>query len=44
VAAKFEIMNRVVDAVGLPVGRGRREAARELIELLGLASFPHAQV
>ncbi|MFN2506800.1 MAG: hypothetical protein ABR540_21740 [Acidimicrobiales bacterium] len=43
VAANFEIMNRVVDAVGLPVGRGRREAARELIELLGLVSFPHGQ-
>ncbi|MCA1691753.1 MAG: hypothetical protein LC733_05965 [Actinobacteria bacterium] len=42
VAANFEIMNRVVDAVGLPVGRHRREEEREVIELLGLSAFPHA--
>jgi len=42
VAANFEIMNRVVDAVGLPVGRKRREDEAELIDLLGLGAFPHA--
>lgn len=42
VAANFEIMNRVVDAVGLPIGRRRQESERELIELLGLGTFPHA--
>lgn len=42
VAANFEIMNRVVDAVGLPVGRHRRETERDLIDVLGLAAFPHA--
>lgn len=42
VAANFEIMNRVVDAVGLPIGRKRREDDAALIELLGLDVFPHA--
>jgi hypothetical protein len=42
VAANFEIMNRVVDAVGLPIGRHQRESQRDLIELLGLSAFPHA--
>lgn len=43
VAANFEIMNRVVDAVGLPIGARRREDARPTIELLGLDSLPHAR-
>lgn len=43
VAANFEIMNRVVDAVGLPVGRHRMDVERELVEMLGLRSFPHAE-
>lgn len=42
VAANFEIMNRVVDAVGLPIGPRRREERRHLIELLGLDRLPHA--
>lgn len=42
VAANFEIMNRVVDAVGLPIGRKRREDAADLIATLGLDTFPHA--
>ncbi|NND84143.1 MAG: hypothetical protein HKN46_03245 [Acidimicrobiia bacterium] len=42
VAANFEIMNRVVDAVGLPLGRGRRRQMDETIELLGTDRFPHA--
>lgn len=43
VAANFEIMNRVVDAVGLPLGRGRRRQLAEEIDLLGTDRFPHAQ-
>lgn len=43
VVANFQIMNRVVDATGLPIGRRRRELARPLIETLELQDFPHAQ-
>lgn len=42
VAANFQIMNRVVDATGLPIGRRRREDNAELIAALGLDRFPHA--
>lgn len=42
VAANFQIMNRVVDATGLPIGRHRREENSELIATLGLDRFPHA--
>lgn len=42
VAANFEIMNRVVDAVGLPIGRKRREDMAETIAILGMDDFPHA--
>lgn len=42
VAANFQIMNRAVDATGLPIGRHRAEENRELIECLGLDRFPHA--
>lgn len=42
VAANFQIMNRVVDATGLPIGRRRREENREVIARLGLDRFPHA--
>jgi len=42
VAANFQIMNRVVDATGLPIGRHRAEENRGLIERLGLDCFPHA--
>lgn len=41
VAANFEIMNRAVDAVGLPIGRHQRTQEAELIEVLGLDRFPH---
>jgi len=44
VAANFEIMNRVVDAVGLPVGTHRRQQAAPIIEALGLNRFPHASI
>ncbi len=43
VAANFEIMNRVVDAVGLPLGRGNRRQLADEITLLGTDRFPHAQ-
>ena len=43
VAAAFESFNRVVDGTGLPVGKGARRRAGDLIELLGLGRFPHAQ-
>ncbi len=42
VAGGFEIFNRVVDAVGLPVGRSFRERMTSVIDTLGLAGFPHA--
>ena len=42
VAAAFEGLNRVVDGVGLPVSRARKRDDAELIEALGLDSFPHA--
>lgn len=42
VAANFQIMNRVVDATGLPIGRKHRANATEIIEALGLDAFPHA--
>jgi len=42
VAANFQIMNRVVDATGLPIGRRRREENAGLIATLGLDGFPHA--
>lgn len=42
VAANFQIMNRVVDATGLPIGRHRREENAELIATLRLDRFPHA--
>ncbi|MBW3613875.1 MAG: hypothetical protein KY439_01005 [Actinobacteria bacterium] len=43
VAANFQVMNRVVDATGLPVGRRRREENVELITRLKLDEFPHSQ-
>ena len=42
VAANFEIMNRVVDGVGLPFGRGRARQMAAEIEAVGAAAFPHA--
>ena len=42
IAANFQIMNRVVDATGLPIGRHRRQENSELIAVLGLERFPHA--
>ena len=42
VAANFEIMNRVVDGVGLPFGRGRARQMAAEIEAVGTGTFPHA--
>jgi hypothetical protein len=42
VAANFEIMNRVVDGVGLPFGRGRARQMAAEIEAVGAGAFPHA--
>jgi hypothetical protein len=42
VAANFEIMNRVVDGVGLPFGKGRARQMAAEIEAVGTAGFPHA--
>jgi hypothetical protein len=42
VAANFQIMNRVVDATGLSIGRHAQELQRDTIGRLGLARFPHA--
>jgi hypothetical protein len=44
VAANFEMMNRAVDAVGLPVGGASRSRLAHVIEALEMASFPHAGV
>lgn len=42
VAANFEIMNRVVDGVGLPFGRGRARQMAAEIAAVGAGGFPHA--
>lgn len=42
VAANFQIMNRVVDATGLPVGPRRIEANAAIVDVLALHRFPHA--
>jgi hypothetical protein len=42
VIGNFEMMNRIADGVGMPVGPGSRRAMAAIIEQLGLDSFPHA--
>ena len=44
VAGAFEILNRIVDATGLPVSRRHVEALAEIVDGLSLASFPHASL
>lgn len=44
VAANFEIMNRVVDATGLPFGRRRAEQLADVRAALGADDMPHAEV
>ena len=42
VIGNFEMMNRIADATGIPVGKGARRANADLIEELGLDRFDHA--
>ena len=41
VIGNFEMMNRIADATGMPVGRGARMANADLIATLGLERFDH---
>jgi hypothetical protein len=41
VIGNFQMMNRVADATGMPVGTGSRGANAELIAELGLDRFDH---
>jgi alkylhydroperoxidase family enzyme len=43
VIANFEMMNRVADATGMPVGKGSRERMADIIEELGLERFDHGE-
>lgn len=42
VIGNFEMMNRIADGVGMPVGGGTRSRMESLITSLGLDRFPHA--
>ena len=42
VIGNFEMMNRIADGVGMPVGAGTRKKMADVIELLGLDRYPHA--
>lgn len=42
VIGNFEMMNRIADATGMPVGKGRRRTSADMIDRLGLARFDHA--
>lgn len=42
VIGNFQMMNRVADATGMPVGRGSRARSGALIEQLGLDRFDHS--
>ncbi|MDJ0664742.1 MAG: hypothetical protein QNJ75_09290 [Acidimicrobiia bacterium] len=42
VIGNFEMMNRIADGVGMPVGAGSRKRMADVIELLGLDQYPHA--
>jgi hypothetical protein len=42
VIGNFEMMNRIADAIGMPVGKGSRKHMADVIEELGLARFDHA--
>lgn len=41
VVANFEMMNRIADATGMPVGKGTRKRSREWRELIGIDRFDH---
>ena len=42
VIGNFEMMNRIADGVGMPVGKGTRQRMAEVIDLLSLDEFPHS--
>ena len=42
VIGNFEMMNRIADGVGMPVGAGTRKRMADVIELLSLDQYPHA--
>ncbi len=42
VIGNFEMMNRIADGVGMPVGAGTRQRMAEVITDLRLDRFPHA--
>jgi hypothetical protein len=42
VIGNFEMMNRIADGVGMPVGTGTRRRMADVIERLGLDQYPHA--
>jgi hypothetical protein len=42
ITGNFDMMNRIADGVGMPVGRGTRSRMRGVIKGLGLDRFPHA--
>jgi len=41
VIGNFEMMNRIADATGMPIGTGQRRGSAEMIDRLGLARFDH---
>ena len=41
VIGNFEMMNRIADAVGMPVGKGTRKRMADVIDELGLARLDH---
>ncbi|MFO7549540.1 MAG: hypothetical protein R6X29_11835 [Acidimicrobiia bacterium] len=43
VVANFQMMNRVADATGMPVGTAARARGADLIDLLGLDRFDHSE-
>lgn len=42
VTGNFEMMNRIADGVGMPVGQGTRQKMAQVIEDLHLDSYPHS--
>ena len=42
VTGNFEMMNRIADGVGMPVGGGTRKRMAQVIEDLRLDTYPHA--
>lgn len=37
----FEMMNRIADATGMPVGKGSKQSNADIIELLDIAYMEH---